>query len=343
MKRLLIAMVVGCLALQALADDLSKRAPEKAMTDQRRAEHLKSFDYIWQKINDTYYDPKFGGLDWAAVKAELRPKVEQADNDAAVEVVLADLVGRLKLSHFGVYSADAPPPEREKELTKFTPALAKDARDRVVQFGNLPPLPLRYTFKKLPENVGYFYLSLFVDPPRVLKAFREGVEASRECDGMILDLRHNPGGIGIMAVGMGNAFVEKPDQKLGTMTQRSGDLSFVLNPQPDPYTRPLAILIDEQSGSTSEFLAGGLKDLGRARIFGAKSAGMALPSMIEVLPNGDRFQYAIANYISAGGKPLEGVGVEPDEKVEYAPPYKEPDPVVKAAVEWIQSQAKGKK
>ena len=49
-----------------------------------------------------------------------------------------------------------------------------------------------------------------------------------------------------------------------------------------------------------------MKDVKRARIFGTRTAGAALPSVISKLPNGDGFQYAIANYISEGGKPLEG-------------------------------------
>jgi len=97
--------------------------------------------------------------------------------------------------------------------------------------------------------------------------------------------------------------------------------------------------VDGGSGSTSEIFAGGMKDLKRARIFGTRSAGAALPSVIEKLPNGDGFQYAIANYISEGGKPLEGVGVIPD--VEAAPTREAllqgKDPAVEAAVRWIHS------
>src|SRR5439155_10687832 len=125
----------------------------------------------------------------------------------------------------------------------------------------------------------------------------------------------NPGGLGIMAIGMGNWFVNQPHQELGTMTMRDGELRFVLNPRPETFDGPVAILVDSCSASTSEILAGGLKDLGRARIFGTRTAAAALPSVIERLPNGDGFQYAIANYISEGGKALEGLGVEPDEEV----------------------------
>jgi carboxyl-terminal processing protease len=93
------------------------------------------------------------------------------------------------------------------------------------------------------------------------------------------------------------------------------------------------------SMSTSEILAGGLRDLKRARIFGTKTPGAALPSMVEMLPNGDCFQFAIANYISAGGKPLEGVGVVPDVQIPLsrAALLEGHDLAVEAAARWIQS------
>jgi carboxyl-terminal processing protease len=94
------------------------------------------------------------------------------------------------------------------------------------------------------------------------------------------------------------------------------------------------------SMSTSEIFAGGMKDIGRARVFGTATPGAALPSAIERLPNGDGFQYAFANYISAGGKALEGLGVQPDEVVGYDASELRAgrDPVVEAAVKWILSE-----
>jgi carboxyl-terminal processing protease len=100
--------------------------------------------------------------------------------------------------------------------------------------------------------------------------------------------------------------------------------------------------VDGASASTSEILAGGLKDIGRARIFGTRTAAAALPSSIEQLPNGDGFQYAQANYISEGGKPLEGLGVIPDV---VAPLTREAllargDPALDEALKWIRTQEK---
>jgi hypothetical protein len=66
---------------------------------------LASFDTAWQTINDTYFDPAFGGLDWVAVRDELRPKVEAASSPEAVRVILRDMIGRLKQSHFVLLSS----------------------------------------------------------------------------------------------------------------------------------------------------------------------------------------------------------------------------------------------
>jgi carboxyl-terminal processing protease len=87
-----------------------------------------------------------------------------------------------------------------------------------------------------------------------------------------------------------------------------------------------------------------MRDLKRARIFGTRTAGAALPSLFERLPNGDGFQYAIANYVSEGGQPLEGVGVNPDE---VASPTQQDlltgrDVVMDRALAWIHHALKEK-
>src|SRR5437870_12644360 len=143
-----------------------------------------------------------------------------------------------------------------------------------------------------------------------------------------------------MAMGMAGWFIDKSDQRLGTMYTRQTPLKFVVNPRYPTYHGPLAILLDETSGSTSEVFAGGMKDLGRARIFGTRTAGAALPSTIERLPNGDGFQCATANYISESGKHLEGAGVTPD--VEVAPSrellLQGKDAALQSALHWIHTQ-----
>jgi carboxyl-terminal processing protease len=214
-------------------------------------------------------------------------------------------------------------------------------RGELSQFGYLYPMHVWFDSSKVANGeVGYVKFNLFLDPARVMNLFGEAVEGCKTCRGFIIDLRGNPGGIGAMAMGMAGWFIDQPDRRLGTLSMRDTTLKFVVNPRVYTFAGPLAILMDGTSASTSEILAGGLKDLGRARIFGTPSAAAALPSVFEMLPNGDGFQYAIANYISEGGKPLEGLGVTPDVE---APLTREAllsgkDPALDAAIAWIANQ-----
>jgi len=216
-----------------------------------------------------------------------------------------------------------------------------EGRGQVSKFGNLPGMRVWLDARKL-KGSEYIAFNMFFDPPRIIGGFGDAVSSCMKCDGLIIDLRGNPGGIGGMAMGMAGWLIDKKDQRLGTMFLRDAQMKFIVNPRIETFQGPIAVLVDGASASTSEIFAGGLKDLGRARIFGTRSAGAALPSTITRLPNGDGFQYAQANYISEGGKPLEGIGVIPDEQVKLTKKalLAGHDPVLEAALEWIDRSKK---
>jgi carboxyl-terminal processing protease len=228
--------------------------------------------------------------------------------------------------------------DNKRAIRTLAPAQQKGAR---VRFGYLSPMQLWFNSSRVGDgNIGYVAFNVFLDAQRLMTSFGESVKACEKCEGFIVDLRGNPGGIGIMAMGMAGWFISQPDRKLGTLYMRDTTLKFVVNPRLNTFAGPLAILVDGTSASTSEILAEGLKDLGRARIFGTRTAAAALPSVFERLPNGDGFQYAIANYISEGGQPLEGLGVKPDVETPLTRQalLAGKDPPLDAAVEWIESQ-----
>jgi carboxyl-terminal processing protease len=221
----------------------------------------------------------------------------------------------------------------------------REPKGKPAVFGNLPQTAVSIESKQIDGNIGYVAFNLFLDPVRLMKTFTEAVTACLKCDGFIVDVRGNPGGIGIMSAGIASWFVDQPNQRLGSMFTRDSTLNFVVNPRPQAFLGPLAILVDASSASTSEIFAGGMQDLHRARIFGTKTAAAALPSVVEHLPNGDGFQYAVANYISEGGRPLEGNGVKPDEEVQMtrATLLAGRDAVVDAAVRWIRTKSDGRR
>ncbi|MGD0436021.1 MAG: S41 family peptidase [Bryobacteraceae bacterium] len=216
-----------------------------------------------------------------------------------------------------------------------------EPRGPLVQFGYLYPSHVWFASSRVGGGyIGYVSFNMFLDPQRLMTQFADAVQSCAKCDGFVIDLRGNPGGIGAMAMGMAGWFIDQPDQRLGTLYMRDTTLKFVVNPRVTTFSGPLAILVDGASASTSEILAEGLKDLGRARVFGSHTAAAALPSLFEMLPNGDGFQYAIANYISEGGKPLEGLGVTPDVETPLTRQalLAGKDPALDAAIAWIHGQ-----
>jgi carboxyl-terminal processing protease len=272
----------------------------------------------------------------SAAGRELAPAIRQIQADPAIRelnlerAVLARITGpvgaKLRLGLL-----DGANRNTTLDLTLDPP------RGEVSQFGNLPATRVWFESKKI-GNTAYVGFNMFLDLPRVMARFGDAVSGCMKCDGLIIDLRGNPGGIGGMAMGMAGWLIGTADQRLGTMYLRDATINFVINPRPEVFAGPVAILVDGSSASTSEIFAGGLKDLGRARIFGTRTAAAALPSVIERLPNGDGFQYAMANYISEGGKALEGVGVSPDVEVKLTREalLAGHDPVVDAALDWIR-------
>jgi carboxyl-terminal processing protease len=213
-------------------------------------------------------------------------------------------------------------------------------RGKVIRLGNLPAQFVWSEWRKARPDIGYVRFNMFMDPETLASTMAQAIRGCADCKGFVIDLRGNPGGLGGLAMGVAGWFTDKQGLKLGTTYMRGLPLKFVIFPRPEPFRGSLAVLVDGDSASTAEIFAGGLKDIGRARIFGTRSAGAALPSVIERLPNGDGFQYAIANYISEGGKPLEGIGVIPDEEVRLTRGQLLDgiDAVLNAAVAWIGKQ-----
>ena len=207
------------------------------------------------------------------------------------------------------------------------------------QFGYLPEVYVWMDVDTLKSNVGYVAFNGFMDPVRLMPKYNQAIQSfmNVQSPGVIIDLRGNTGGIGAMAMGMAGWFVKEKNQYLGTLTIRGNDLKIIVNNRPEQYLGKVAILVDALSASSSEFLAGGLQDLGCATIIGTRTAAAALPSAIERLPNGDGFQYVFANYVSAGGQKLEGRGVIPDIKVKLdrGSLLQGRDLVLEKAIEWI--------
>jgi carboxyl-terminal processing protease len=339
------------------------------MPPKEQAAQLASFELVWSTIRDRNPDPKINGLNWKAIHDSFEPRIQKAKSTAEVRGILREMIAKPGLSHYAIIPRDlyteagdtsqpagsgagidtvipdgkavvkaAPPPNAAGQSAHAGPE-SGEQQSSTVEFGNLPKMRVEFESKMVDGGIGYIRFNEFLDPIALMPRFESALSGFTGAPGVILDLRGNAGGIGIMAMGIAGFFVGDAGHKLGEMKMRDTTLQFNVFPRPQPYMGRLAILLDRGSASTTEILAQGLQDLNRARIFGTQSAGAALTSDIIRLPDGDGFQYPTANYISVNGRVLEGNGVIPDVEVHQ---NKESiaagrDPVIEAAAKWIQT------
>lgn len=222
-------------------------------------------------------------------------------------------------------------------------------RGQPVTVGSLPTMFVRTssTLADTPQGHKAGVIAFNVWMTAVDGAFQNAMDRFRSADGIVIDLRGNPGGLAAMIMGIAGYFTPQ-SETLGVMKTRDSELRFVSNPRlvnaagerVVPYGGPLAIIIDGMTGSASECFAGGMQSLGRARVFGERSMGQALPALFDRLPNGDVFIHAWGDFVTSTGVRMEGRGVIPDEPVALtrADLLTGRDRAVEAALAWIDRE-----
>jgi carboxyl-terminal processing protease len=180
---------------------------------------------------------------------------------------------------------------------------------------------IRSVRSRMEGNVGYLRITSFSaqatdGAKKAITKFRE--EVGDELQGVILDLRNNPGGLLDQAVSVSNIFLEKGEivstrsrqaEDTSRYNARNGDLIKGL---------PLVVLINGGSASASEIVAGALQDHSRAILLGTKSFGKGSVQTIIPLSKQGAMRLTTARYYTPSGRSIQAVGIEPDILVELA-------------------------
>jgi carboxyl-terminal processing protease len=161
---------------------------------------------------------------------------------------------------------------------------------------------------------GVAYLQIFEfsqGAGRQLRAGIQALQAQGPIRSAVLDLRGNPGGLITEAASVGGVFL--PAGTVLARIHERGQAPSVLQTSGQPVLpgTPLVVLVDGQSASASEILAGAFKDYGRATIVGAKTAGALGGSIMVALPEGG-MSVTVESILTPKNERVEGVGVAPD-------------------------------
>ena len=174
---------------------------------------------------------------------------------------------------------------------------------------------------RMEGKVGYIRITTFNEQTEkgIKKAtakFRD--EAGDELQGVVLDLRRNPGGLLDQAIAVSDAFLDK-GEIVSTRSRKEED-SQRYNARPGDLADglPMVVLINQGSASASEIVAGALQDHGRAVIMGTKSFGKGSVQTIIPLGSHGAMRLTTSRYYTPSGRSIQAVGIEPDIEVQQA-------------------------
>jgi len=173
--------------------------------------------------------------------------------------------------------------------------------------------------RMLEDGVGYLRISQFQvrTGSDLTKAMQKlETENSGALNGLVLDLRNNPGGVLQAAVQVSDAFL---DEGLIVYTEgriKNSQMRFESEMGDLMNGKPIVVLINEGSASASEIVAGALQDQKRALIAGRDSFGKGSVQTLLQLNNGAAIKVTTARYFTPAGRSIQAEGIKPDVEIE---------------------------
>lgn len=159
----------------------------------------------------------------------------------------------------------------------------------------------------------------------------------KNMQGLILDLRENPGGVLTSCVDIARLLV--PKGRIVTVIDKAGNEEIYDSYLEDKII-PMAVLIDGNSASASEILAGALKDTHSATLIGTKSFGKGSVQVVMPMFRDDGLKLTIAKYYTPSGVSIDGKGIEPDIEIQLPADFSE-DTQLQKAIEVVNQKISG--
>lgn len=162
-------------------------------------------------------------------------------------------------------------------------------------------------------NIGYIRISVFNEQTgndfakKYMELEKQGMQA------LVLDLRHNPGGILGECVKVAQYIV--PKGTVVSIKDRNGN-TFVEESNLEKVKYPLAVLVDHGSASAAEIVAGAVQDTGAGKLFGVQTFGKGSVQSVYKLSDNTGLKLTTAKYYTPSGRSIHGTGIKPDVEVE---------------------------
>lgn len=224
---------------------------------------------------------------------------------------------------------------RGEEGTEVTVTVLRDGEtlDFTITRKSVDKVTVEY--EMLEDGIGYILLTEFDNVS--VSQMEEAIEALREegMEKLILDLRDNPGGLLTSVVSIADLFL--PETNIFYSEDKQGNQTNYDSSAGQLCTEEMVVLVNGNSASASEVLAGSLKDNDRAALVGTQTFGKGIVQTFYQLSDGSGIKLTTAHYFTPNGTDIHGVGIEPDLVVEDDEDT-ETDEQLEAALEAIRGE-----
>ncbi len=324
--RLVVLTFILCFLLALSLGTASLGTPCQVSQSEHCRQYQQIYDEIWQLVDQHFlYQDRL--KDWSKWRHKYDVKLQ---NTKRLNESVSSMLDSLKDNYTFYRDSDATSARR-----------AMDDEKGVV------------TFKKVGDGIGYVRISGFCSKLCVHE-LRQALQELSDCHGYILDLQNNSGGCVDIAFEVFAMFSPSGDfvSMKGTSVQESkiekwyldkdqavteSDGEIAKSPRLPNYTgnKPIVVLVDGDTRSAAEMMAGALQDNGRAIVLGKKTFGKGIVQRVWDLPDNTSVKISAAFYYLPLGRSIHGVGVKPDIEIEAK---EDKEPIISQACHLIRAR-----
>lgn len=297
----------------------------------------ENYEYLWDQIDKKYSFFDLKGIDWLEIKKKYDPLINESLTDEEFFKILSELVNELKDGHANLVS----PFDRSRyDIYRIYEHQSND-RTILTLFPNLQRTSDFHHSMVENENIAYIRFKEFDmlsenDIDYVLNKYQN-------TNGLIIDIRSNGGGVGVIAKSILSRFTNKTIT-VGYEQMRNGPLHndfsdaapIIIEPKGTFFNKPIIVLTDRRSYSAATYFALACKSFDNITLLGDTTGGGAgMPNGGE-LPNGWTYRFSITRALDIDKRNYAEQGVPPDIYAKFDWSNLNRDEIIEKAIELLK-------
>lgn len=316
MKTIKIVFVIATLFSLASCDELF-------LGEKKENTPVNNFEMLWGDFDKMYGGFAVKEINWDSLYDVYRPQVNDTSSDAELYTIFSKLLNHLDDNHVSLIPTNTGLPVYQSgivgRLGTFTDFKLSAIVDNYID--SLKRYNGTILYGTLKGNVGYILLGGMDEGIGTYeKAFDFLINYFKDTDGIIIDVRNNPGGVDQEAIYIAGRFATEAKTGFKFRLKNGPEhddftlfYEYTVSPQgKTQYTKGVAVMTHRFSISAAETFTLAMRQNGNVTIVGDTTSGAFSDMTSRELPNGWIYSISIGDWRSADGTSYEGIGVPPD-------------------------------